>query len=191
MGECPSRPGSGRLSTSRAVRDGLAHSHIDFGPHRKALPHEDSTASRPAPFSLRRTLSVYHLFGAALSLVSGGCLIDDRSPATSQPSPSFPAPADPASGAPDEMPAAQGPAEATETGTPTTSPAEGQQATELAMPRGAGWGERGRGSGQRRASGRRLCRPGLAHGRCHERGSVRGDGGQGRRSARGLSFKRG
>jgi len=88
-----------------------------------------------APFALARSLTVYHLIGAALPLVLGGCSGDDSSPVAAAPSAS---PAAPGSGAPAETPAAEVPTEAPEAtpenGIPAASPSEGQPAVDLAPP---------------------------------------------------------
>ena len=89
--------------------------------------------SHPAFFGLRRTLSVYHLVGAALPLVSSGCSSDDRSSSTSQSLPSFPGPT---SSTPAEVPPTPGATDTTETGTPAATPTEGQQGGDLVVPEG-------------------------------------------------------
>jgi hypothetical protein len=97
--------------------------------------------SRFAPRGLRRTISVYHLVGAALPLALSGCSSDDPA-STTQASPdvSMPAPSAPA-----EAPAAQGSNEdnaaAMDGVTPVPTPGEGQQVTDLAMPEPGGAAE--------------------------------------------------
>ncbi|MEY4548457.1 MAG: hypothetical protein RL685_4652, partial [Pseudomonadota bacterium] len=89
--------------------------------------------SRADPFRVRRALSVYRLFGAALAL--SACSSEDPAPVTTQPSPSLPAPA---SGAVSPAPAAPGSgagdAPTMQTGTPTASSPDGQQVTNLTLP---------------------------------------------------------
>jgi hypothetical protein len=92
--------------------------------------------SRSAPRGLRRTISVYHLVGAALPLALSGCSSDDpASPTQASPDVSMPAPAP---SAPAEAPAAEGSNEENapvmDGVTPVATPEEGQQVTDLATP---------------------------------------------------------
>ena len=93
--------------------------------------------SRSAARGLRRTISVYHLVGAALPLALSGCSSDDPCVDDPQPSPDVSMSA-PAPSAPAEAPAAEGSNEENapvmDGVTPVATPGEGQQVTDLAMP---------------------------------------------------------
>lgn len=92
--------------------------------------------SRSALRGLRRTISVYHLVGAALPLALSGCSSDDPASTTqaspdvsmSAPAPSAPAEAPPAEGSNEEN------APAMDGVTPVATPGEGQQVTDLDVP---------------------------------------------------------
>src|SRR5690349_13407461 len=92
--------------------------------------------SRSAARGLRRTISVYHLVGAALPLVMSGCSSDDPA-STTQASPDV-SMSPTAPSAPADAPAAEGSSEENapvmDGVTPVATPGEGQQVTDLIMP---------------------------------------------------------